>query len=155
MLWAEVYAGGIGGFVARLRPDVEPPPHTARRQYLAWCREQDVPWRGEGEDYDVRREEHPPLIADDADVAVIAAHASRMALDVLLRPTETTFPHTAYVIGLSAGWIFDAPFDTHPFDFVPEGAWQNPAPEKEATDAVDFILSLLSPPDPLSPKPAR
>ena len=26
MLWAEVYAGGIGGFVARLRPVVDPPP---------------------------------------------------------------------------------------------------------------------------------
>lgn len=42
MLWTEVYAGGIGGFVGRVRPGIEPPPHTARRQYLAWCRDQGV-----------------------------------------------------------------------------------------------------------------
>ena len=28
------------------------PRHTARRQYLAWCRDQDVPWIGDDRDYD-------------------------------------------------------------------------------------------------------
>jgi hypothetical protein len=26
-------------FVARLRPEIEPPPHAARHQYIAWWRE--------------------------------------------------------------------------------------------------------------------
>jgi hypothetical protein len=103
--------------------------------------------QGAGENYDVQREGHPPLIADDADVAVIAAHASRMALDVLIRGDYTAFPHPAYVIGLSAEWIFAAPLDTYPFDFAPEGDWQVPVPEKAAKDAIDFVLSLLNPTD--------
>ncbi|MFT7135189.1 MAG: hypothetical protein ACI80I_001183, partial [Akkermansiaceae bacterium] len=32
MVWAEVFAGGIGGFVVRTRPDLDPTPLLARRQ---------------------------------------------------------------------------------------------------------------------------
>ena len=103
MVWAEVYAGGIGGFVARLRPNIEPPPHAARRQYLAWCQKQNVPWRREDADYGSRGAGMPPAVADDGDVGVIAAHASRMAVDALLRPETSLFPHPAYVIGLQRG----------------------------------------------------
>jgi molybdopterin/thiamine biosynthesis adenylyltransferase/ubiquitin-protein ligase len=145
MVWAEVYAGGIGGFVARLRPDVEPPPHAARRQYLRWCERQGVPWRREDTDYASRGAGAAPAIADDADVAVIAAHASRIAVDVLLRPEASLFPHPAYVIGLQEDWIFDAPFDTRPIDFEAEGSWAvSPLPERTA-EALDFILSLITP----------
>ena len=143
MIWAEVYAGGIGGFVGRLRPDHEPPPHAARRQYLAWCANQGVAWHGEGGRYDAERGDAPPLVADDADVAVIAAHASRMALDVLIRPDASAFPHPGYVIGLSAEWIFGEPFDTRPIDFLPEGAWRVELSETQADAAVDYVLSLL------------
>jgi sulfur-carrier protein adenylyltransferase/sulfurtransferase len=144
MIWAEVYAGGIGGFVGRLRPEHEPPPHAARRQYLAWCRAQGVAWHGEGERYDVERGSAPPLVADDADVAVIAAHASRLAVDVLIRPDASAFPHPGYVIGLSAEWIFGEPFDTRPIDFSPEGAWRLELSETQADAAVDYVLSLLN-----------
>jgi sulfur-carrier protein adenylyltransferase/sulfurtransferase len=145
MVWAEVYAGGIGGFVARLRPDVEPPPHVARRQYLRWCERQGVPWRREDTDYASRGAGAAPAVADDADVAVIAAHASRIAVDVLLRPEASLFPHPAYVIGLQEDWIFDAPFDTRPIDFEAEGSWPvSPLPERTA-EALDFILSLITP----------
>ena len=143
MIWAEVYAGGIGGFVGRLRPEHEPPPHTARRQYLAWCANQGVSWHGEGERYDAERGDAPPLVADDADVAVIAAHASRMAVDVLIRPEASAFPHPGYVIGLSAEWIFGEPFDTRPIDFLPEGAWRLELTDTQADAAVDYVLSLL------------
>lgn len=144
MIWAEVYAGGIGGFVARLRPGIEPPPHAARRQYLAWCRSQGVPWHGQGDDYDVNREHGPPLIADDADVGVIAAHTSRMAIDVLVRCDTSVFPHPAYVIGLAADWVFDEPFDTRPIDFSVEGEWQLPVSGEEAGAALEYVVSLLA-----------
>ena len=109
MAWAEVYAGGIGGFVARLWPDVEPPPHVARRQYLRWCERQGVPWQWKITDEAMESGAGAGVaVADDADVAVIAAHASRIAVDVLLRPEASLFPHPAYVIGLQEDWIFDA-----------------------------------------------
>ena len=142
MIWAEVYAGGVGGFVARVRPHIEPPPHAARRQYLAWCRDQGLPWQGDDCDYGGQVGEDRPLVADDADVAVIAAHATRMAVDTLVRPDASAFPNPAYVIGLSAEWLFAAPFDTRPIDFVAEGPWATAiAARTEA--AIEFMTSLL------------
>jgi hypothetical protein len=143
VIWAEVYAGGIGGFVARLRPGFEPPPHAARRQYLAWCHQQGVPWQGRDREYGSHGSSEQPLLADDADVTVIAAHAARMALDLLARPDATIFTHPAYVIGLSREWIFEAPFDTRPIDFVAEGDWR-PEPSAERTGAaIEFLSSLF------------
>ena len=143
MMWVETYAGGIGGFVARVRPDKEPPPHAARRQYLAWCRKQGVPWHGDDREYGARTGSERPLIADDADVTVIAAHASRMAIDLLVRPEATTFPHPAYAIGLSNEWIFGEPFDTRPIDFVAEGEWQGQMSPERTVEAIQFMSSLF------------
>lgn len=144
MVWAEVYAGGIGGFVARLRPSIEPPPHAARRQYLAWCREQGVPWHGDDRDYGGRGAVDRPLIADDVDVGVIAGHASRMALDALTHSEESLFPHPAYAIGLCAEWIFSAPFDTRPIDFVDDGVWAEEASPERSIKALEYMTSLFA-----------
>ena len=143
MVWAEVYAGGIGGFVGRVRPGIDPPPHTARRQYLAWCRDQNVPWIGDDRDYDTRTPKGPTLIDSDADVSVIAGHASRLALDTLMRPLVSEFPHPAYVIGLVQAWIFDEPFDVHPFDFTIEGTWDTEVTQGQADTAIERIVSIL------------
>lgn len=143
MLWTEVYAGGIGGFVGRVRPGIEPPPHTARRQYLAWCRGQGVPWIGDDRDYDSKTPEGPPLMADDADVSVIAGHASRMALDTLMRPEASAFPHPAYVIGFAQVWIFTEPFDVRPVDFTHEGTWQSEITQGQTDKAIERIVSIL------------
>jgi len=142
MIWVEVYAGGIGGFVARLRPEIEPPPHAARRQYIAWCREQGVPWHGEDRDYGVRDAMDRPLVADDADVTVIAAHASRMGLDVLVQSDTSDFPHPAYAVGLRGAWLFAEPFDTLPIDFVPDGPWATATPAR-TEQAIEIMTSLL------------
>ncbi|HEX3342781.1 MAG TPA: ThiF family adenylyltransferase, partial [Pseudolabrys sp.] len=143
MVWSEVYAGGIGGFVARLRPTAEPPPHSARRQYLAWCRAQGVPWHGEDRDYGARGIADVALIADDSDVSVIAAHTSRMAIDLLVSPHDSAFPHSAYLIGLTKQWIFSEPFDTHPFDFAPDGEWTPQISPERTEEAIAFMSSLL------------
>jgi len=142
MIWAEVYAGGIGGFVARLRPEIEPPPHAARHQYIAWCRGQGVPWHGDDRDYGGRDAVGRPLVADDADVTVIAAHASRMGLDVLVQSDASDFPHPAYVVGLRGAWLFEEPFDTRPIDFVPDGPWATATPER-TEQAIEIMTSLL------------
>jgi hypothetical protein len=143
MIWAEVYAGGIGGFVARLRPRLEPPPHSARRQYLAWCRDQGVPWQGYDQNYAAQGIAAETLIADDSDVAVIAAHATRMAVDLLVHPDNTAFPHPAYVIGLAKQWVFSEPFDTRPIDFVPDGEWAAQFSVERTDEAISFMSSIL------------
>ena len=143
MVWTEVYAGGIGGFVGRVRPGFDPPPHTARRQYSAWCRDQGVPWFGDDREYDSQAPNGPTLIAADADVSVIAGHASRLALDTLMRPVASEFPHPAYVIGLAQAWIFSAPFDVRPFDFTSEGTWDCGITRGQAERAIERIVSML------------
>lgn len=129
LIWGEVFGGGIGGLVARLRPDLDPVPHAARRQILAWCADQGKePPPTSATQYELDLDaDAPPLIADDADVSLIAGHMTRLALDAMLR-TESIFPHSAYAIGLKPGWIFDAPFETWPIMLSAEGAW---GPEME------------------------
>jgi sulfur-carrier protein adenylyltransferase/sulfurtransferase len=143
MVCAEVYAGGIGGYVGRLRPGFEPPPHSARRQYLAWCRDQGVPWLGQDREYGARGIAADTLVADDSDVSVIAAHATRIAVDLLVRPDDTAFPHSAYVIGLAQEWIFTEPFDTRPIDFAPDGEWTSQLSSERTEEAIAFMSSLL------------
>jgi hypothetical protein len=115
LIWAEVYGGGIGGLVARHRPDLEPDPASMRRSIESWCADQGKPIERTAEDYETSRDGQP-LIADDADVTVIAAHTARFAIDTLLNRTPSFFPHSVYMIGLAPGWIFDEAFDTKPID---------------------------------------
>jgi hypothetical protein len=144
MLWAEVFAGGIGGYIARVRPDLEPPPAAARRQILAWCEAQGVAWTGVARDYGVAENDQPALIADDADVSVIAAHATRLALDTLADPADSKFPFPVYMIGLAEMWLFSQPFDTRPVTLVVE-PWTNTAEiDVEAMkEAVKVVSSLI------------
>jgi hypothetical protein len=144
LVWAEVYAGGIGGFIARVRPGKEPPPHAARNQYLAWCRDHRVAWHGRDRDYATQADGTTAVVADDAEVAVIAAHATRMVVDALVRPDNSSFPYPAYVIGLSSAWIFEEPFDTRPITFIPEDDWQMAARPERTIEAVQFMMSLIA-----------
>jgi hypothetical protein len=145
LVWGEVFAGGIGGLVGRCRPNLDPPPHAARRQILQWCDDNGVPWTGtDTGQYDLQIDaEKPPLIADDADVSVIAAHVSRMAIDLLKGP-DTVFPNSAYAIGLDRAWIFAAPFDAWPIDLVMEGSWGTEI-DAHAAEALGAIVSEFFP----------
>ncbi|WP_419756173.1 ThiF family adenylyltransferase [Brevundimonas sp.] len=123
LVWGMVYAGGIGGMIARARPDREPPPLLARAQMELWYQARGTPWAAEDDGgYGAREADRPPMVADDADVAVIAAHMTRLVVDTLLGgPSDLA--HSAYVIGFKKTWIFDAPFDVWPIDFTSEGQW--------------------------------
>lgn len=144
MVWCEVFSGGIGGLVARHRPGLDHPPQTMRAILLTWFREQNVPWvGGTGIDYGNDDPADTPLVADDGDVAVIAAHACRMATDILL--DGTTFPHSMYVVSLKKGWKFDEPFEAYPIDgaepFVadPPGDLAKPG----TGEAITFLSKLF------------
>lgn len=143
MVWCEVFAGGIGGIIARARPNIDPAPISARDQIRAWCESQEIPWCGNSDgDYGAQFEDSSPQVADDADVGIIAGHAARLALDILTRE-QSIFPHSAYVIGLSREWIFSAPFDTYPISLLPDGKWGEPQ-DTASPEALKVLLASLS-----------
>ena len=146
-LWGEIFGGGIGGLIGRSRPALDPPPHAARRQIAAWCADHGLPWTGKTTgQYELRiGDDLPPLVADDGDVSVLAAHLSRMAIDILTGPTSE-FPSSAYAIGLKRDWIFAAPFDTWPIDFLHEGRW-GPEVDENKDEELAKLASELFPPD--------
>lgn len=147
MVWAEVFAGGIGGLIARARPDWDPIPLAARGQIDIWCKDQDVEWvRSDNPGrYDGQTQDGVPLVADDGDVSVIAAHASRFAIDILARPQASIFPMSAYMIGLSSEWLFDQPFDTRPIDLQPDGEWGETLEVTDPEAALKILLQHLPP----------
>lgn len=117
VIWAEVFGGGIGGMIGRCRPGLEPPVQYMRRAIENWFGEQGAPLVKGTRSYETGGD-GPPLIADDADVSVIASHAARFAIDLLERDASI-FPHAVYAIGMAAGSVFTEPFDTRPIDVGP------------------------------------
>ena len=144
VVWLEVFGGGYGGLVARHRPGIDLDPQSMRAGVLEWCARQGDSWPRGARDYQAERECGAPLVADDASVSVISAHATRMALDQLSDEEPSRFPHSVYLIGLSEGWIFAEPFDTRPID-VNKGA--NPVERRpdaaEVEAGLRFVGDLL------------
>jgi hypothetical protein len=147
MVWAQVFAGGIGGLVGRARPHVDPVPLLARVQIDRWCEDQGVEWirPDDPERYGGQGADGSPMVADDAEVSVVAAHASRFVIDLLARPDSSIFPFSAYVIGLSSEWLFDQPFDTRPIDLIPAGEWGEKVEPLDADSLVVILRAHLPP----------
>lgn len=128
MVWVEVFSGGIGGLIARSRTDIDPDPQTARERILQWCADQGKPAPESSSNNYEDNSGSSPQIADDSDVSVMSAHATRLAIDTLLCRTPSHFPNSAYMVGLQEGWIFSQPFDTAPIDLG------HPLPPPHETD---------------------
>jgi hypothetical protein len=146
MCWAQVFGGGTGGIVVRSRPELDPAPLAARQIIEAWYADQGVEWPEErtSQPYSEVGDSGAPLIADDADVSVVAAHLSRFAIDLLARPDSTTFPFSAYLIGMAERWLFTAPFDVRPIDLGAGDGWNTEAQEGDL-DALKQLLADLFP----------
>jgi sulfur-carrier protein adenylyltransferase/sulfurtransferase len=140
LLWAEVFGGGFGGLIARHRPGVEPSPASMRSVIENWCAERGQPMARPANRYGGGPKE--PLIADDADVTVIAAHAARMAIDVLIPRNPSSFPNSVYLIGLAKAWLFAQPFDTYPIDVGPPEA-AAPAEDINPELAAEEVARIL------------
>ncbi len=146
VFWGSVFAGGIGGTVGRALPDKTPEPLESKRQIWKWCQERGVEAEqpvAEVDAYAAHREDGRVEIATDSDVSVIASHVCRLVIDTLINLEDSAFPYSAYVIGMSKGWIFYAPFDTRPIEYVGSVEWaadQTPASEKEL---VAFLEDLI------------
>ncbi|OWY06778.1 hypothetical protein B6V76_03040 [Thioclava sp. IC9] len=147
MVWAQVFAGGIGGLIARARPNIDPIPLMARVQIDTWCEDQGVEWikPDDPQRYAGQSVDGTPMLADDADVGVIATHVSRFVIDLLARPDGSIFPFSAYVIGLSSEWLFDQPFDTRPIDLIPAGEWGETVEPLDADALVEILKAHLPP----------
>lgn len=145
VVWAEVYGGGIGGLIGRCRPGNEPALPLMRRAIESWFADRGLSVVAPRPDYEVEIE-GKPLVADDADVTTIAAHAARFSIDVLARPEASHYPWSIYVIGLAPCGLFNEPFEVHPIalpDPPPDVPLRELTPE-ELADNVSFIQGIIA-----------
>jgi len=145
LIWCEIYAGGIGGAVARSRPELDASPQTIRSKFHAYLNTIPKIALGLAKSYSSVLPNGTVSMASDAEVMLIAAHAARLAWDALQNPKSSNFTAPLYLIGLSKEWIFEGPFDTIPLD-VGSGENTNPSaisPEL-AQENSTFIAFLLS-----------
>ena len=114
LVWLEVFAGGVGGMIARSRPGTDPDPYTMRAALHQFTTETPPPNLSVTTNYAAEDVEGNVLAASDADVGVLAYHATRLITDTLTGQESSMFPHSMYLIGLAQSWIFEAPFHTIP-----------------------------------------
>jgi len=87
------------------------------------------------------------MVADDADVASIAAATTRLAIDVLIGRDPSYFPSSVYAIGLAPEpGLFTQAFETFPLEMPPPPM---PAPAAELTPEeiqveAEEIIKLIS-----------
>lgn len=147
IVWLQIFGGGIGGMVARSRPGLEPGPQDMRLLFLQFCAENPAPASLlPVEDYAFENADGEVLTASDADVGVIASHAARIAIDSLPLEGNSAFPHSMYLIGMRAAWVFQAPFATIPIscENVQPVLQPKAALEKIGLENLNFLAELLA-----------
>ena len=147
MVWLEIYEGGIGGMIARFRPNQDPDPKTMRAYLNAYLdKEHDAPEIKGTADYTAIDDEGRVIAASDADVAIIASNATKLALDILVERDPSEFSYSLYLIGLTGEWIFKEPFYTIPIDFknAQSISTEPELSEDETNENLDFIEQLIS-----------
>ena len=143
LVWGAVYAGGIGGEIARSRPGKDPSPYDIRQvtnQFYETTGE--MPPLPAGRGYDGSVGEDAPLIATDADVSVFAAHIAAYAMDALVGGEPSVYEAPAYLIGLKRAWLFDGPFDTRPLVVDAPLRTHLSTPDPDEVDS-DFLKTLF------------
>ncbi|MFD1363398.1 ThiF family adenylyltransferase [Lentibacillus salinarum] len=144
MVWGEVFAGGIGGLIARSRPKADPDALTMRKGFNGYTMHLPEFEFKIRELYATEDQQEEVMVASDADVSIIAGHLTRFVLDTVLQPGQSIYPYSMYLIGLSNSWIFEAPFDTRPvhINHLPDET-ETVENEEERNRTIDFIASLL------------
>ena len=145
LVWLEVFAGGVGGFVARSRPGSDVLPQSMRLGYLQYCSDNPPPaWMAAARNYG--SEDAPPGVveASDADVSVIAHHAAQLVADCCQPPEVSAYPESMYLVGLKRAWVFTAPFHTVPLRMPAGEASPDDSLARELSrENVDFLTDLL------------
>ena len=115
MIWGEVFAGGIGGVIARYRPGIEPSPFKMRDALSQYSVENDFDYaKSTGSDYTAEKHDGQIIEASDADVSIIAYHLVNIIIDTLLCLHK--YPQSLYLIGLDKGWCFEQPLEAIPIN---------------------------------------
>lgn len=143
LVWAAVYAGGIGGEMARARFDKDPSPYDIRTVIDQYYQTSDeTPPISAGRGYDGSVGQAAPILASDSDVSVFAAYVAAFALDALAGIEPSNYDAHAYLLGLKRGWLFDGPFDARPLVVEAPVRSALSVPEETGIE-VEFIQSLF------------
>lgn len=146
LIWAEVFAGGIGGLVARSRPKKDPSPQIIRAAFLRYTEENPYQESLNPLPYALESIDGSVIVASDADVSVIAAHTTDIATDTVLEREPSKYPYSLYIIGLMRSWVFEAPFHTIPIatdQFLKDENNDNIPPTPIVQDNIAFIKGIL------------
>ncbi len=146
LFWTEVFAGGIGGMIARSRPGKDPFPHVMRGAYYQYLTSETPPFeRATNEQYALENSDGTTLAASDADVSIFAGHLTRLAIDTLLQRDPSLFPYSMYLVGLEQAWIFKAPFHTIPIatDHPIQQESSAPVSPEVECDSMTFLKELI------------
>jgi sulfur-carrier protein adenylyltransferase/sulfurtransferase len=145
MIWTEVYAGGIGGLIARSCPSRDPSPQKMRQAYHQFTLDTPVFEFSTPAPYTIEKNEGQVFVASDADVSVIASHMTRLVVDTAVENENSMFPYSMYLIGLSQGWIFSQPFDTKPIqtDQLLQDETPSEVVAETQADNIAFLKQLL------------
>ena len=143
LVWGAVYAGGLGGEIARSRPGKDPSPYDIRKTMTQFYQKaEEPPPASAGRGYDGLTDQGNPLIATDADTSVLAAHLADYANDALIGVEPSAYHAPAYFIGLKRGWLFEGRFDTQPL--MVDAPLRTTVSVSEGTNIdVDFLKSLV------------
>ena len=142
LVWGGVYAGGIGGFVARSRPGKDPDPLVVRQALNEYYETVHIgPPMPIADGYDAETDD-AVFVASDPAVSVMAAHLSSVVTDCALRSEPSIYDHPLYLIGLERAWIFESPFHVQPVSVkAPARALKSISEPEEAQ--VAFVGQLL------------
>ncbi|WP_080942063.1 HesA/MoeB/ThiF family protein [Methanosarcina mazei] len=145
IMWCEVFAGGIGGMIARSRYSKDPAPKLIREAYNNYIIENPFSEHKTIGDYAAEDASGQIFTASDADVSVISAHLTRFAIDTILDSEVSMYPYSLYLIGISNAWVFDQPFCTIPIATAGLEIEENipKLNEKELSDVVNFLTDLI------------
>ena len=145
MIWLEVYGGGIGGMIARSRPHVDPSPQAMRQAYLQYCTDHPDTRTAAGNRYGIETDVGTVLIATDADISVIAHHASRFVADCFSAAEDSRFPYSMYLVGLANGWVFEEPFVTIPISMasISTAGWSAVDDNELDPEIAEFLVQLI------------
>lgn len=116
LIWGGIFAGGIGGYMARSRENFEPTPFDLRQALNQYYEQIDTPPplpSGSGYDGNVQNE---VFVATDSEVSMMAGHICRLTLDTLLNMDSSEYVYPIYLIGFKREWVFESAFHVKPIE---------------------------------------
>ncbi|AFY57392.1 dinucleotide-utilizing enzyme possibly involved in molybdopterin or thiamin biosynthesis [Rivularia sp. PCC 7116] len=146
LVWMEVFAGGIGGMIARSCPQKDPEPQLMRKGYYHYLASIDTQYNDfDMDNYTLENQDGEVIAATDAQVSIIASYATHFATDILQERESSNFPYSMYLIGLAQSWIFKAPFHTIPIatDYLYQQQTTASASSETVTDNLTFLKEIL------------